>query len=90
MPLQRRLPKFGFLSRKSLIREDIRIGALENLSDVTVTVSSLRTAGMIAKSVKYVKLFGEDRLSRAYTVCGIPATKGARAAIESTGGRIED
>lgn len=90
MPLQRRLPKFGFLSRKSLAREDIRIGALESLPDITVTVASLRTAGMIAKNVKYVKLFGEDRLSRAYTVCGIPATKGARAAIEATGGRIED
>ena len=95
MPLHRRLPKFGFLSRKSLAREDIRIGALESLPDltvtvITVTVASLRTAGMIAKNVKYVKLFGEDRLSRAYTVCGIPATKGARAAIEATGGRIED
>ena len=90
MPLQRRLPKFGFSSRKSLAREDIRIGALENLSDATVTVASLRAAGVIGKNVKFVKLFGEGQPSRAFTVCGIPATKGARAAIEATGGRIED
>ena len=89
MPLQRRLPKFGFSSRKSLWREDVRVVALEGLADVAVTLPSLRAAGVIRKNVKYVKLFGEGRLSRAYTVQGIPVTKGARAAIEAGGGRIE-
>lgn len=89
MPLQRRLPKFGFSSRKSLWREDVRVVALEGLADVAVTLPSLRAAGVIRKNVKYVKLFGEGRLSRAYTVQGIPVTKGARAAIEASGGRIE-
>lgn len=90
MPLQRRLPKFGFSSRKSLVREDVRVGALEGLADVTVTLASLRAAGVVAKNTKYVKLFGERRLSRAYTVWGIPVTQGARAAIEASGGRVED
>ena len=89
MPLQRRLPKFGFRSRKSLVREDVRVAALEGLGNVTVTLDSLRAAGLVAKNVKYVKLFGEGTLSRAYTVRGIPVTKGARAAIESGGGTIE-
>ena len=89
MPLQRRLPKFGFSSRKSLLREDVRVVALEGLADVAVTLPALRAAGVIRKNVKYVKLFGEGRLSRAYTVYGIPATKGARAAIEASGGRFE-
>lgn len=89
MPLHRRLPKFGFRSRKSLVREDVRIAALEGLGDVTVTLGSLQAAGLIAKNVKYVKLFGEGTLSRAYMVRGIPVTKGARAAIESGGGTIE-
>ena len=89
MPLQRRLPKFGFSSRKSMLREDVRVVALEGLADVSVTLPSLRAAGVIRKNVKYVKLFGEGRLSRAYTVYGIPVTKGARAAIEARGGRIE-
>ena len=89
MPLQRRLPKFGFRSRKSLFREDVRVAALDRLDDVTVSVESLRTAGLVAKNVKYVKLFGEGRLRRAFSVSGIPVTKGARAAIESSGGTIE-
>ena len=90
MPLQRRLPKFGFRSRKSLVREEVRIVALETLDDLSVSVGSLRAAGVVAKRTKYVKLFGEGPLSRAYTVRGIPATKGARAAVESAGGTIED
>ena len=89
MPLQRRLPKFGFRSRKSLVSEGVRTAALEGLDGVTVTLDSLQAAGLVAKNVKYVKLFGEAELSRAYTVRGIPVTKGARAAIEAGNGRIE-
>ena len=58
MPLQRRLPKFGFRSRKSLVREEVRVAALEGLDDVTVTLGSLQKAGVVAKNVKYAKLFG--------------------------------
>ena len=90
MPLQRRLPKFGFSSRKSLLREDVRIASLERLMDTTVTVQVLRAAGVVAKNSKYVKLFGEGPLTRAYSVSGIPVTKGARTSIEAAGGSIED
>ena len=90
MPVQRRLPKFGFRSRKSLVREDVRVAALDKLDDVIVTLDSLRVAGIVAKNVKYAKLFGEGTLSRVYTVRGIPVTKGARAAIEAGGGTVED
>lgn len=90
MPLQRRLPKFGFSSRKSLAREDVRIVALERLVAADVTLASLRAAGTISKNVKYAKIFGEGQLSRAYTVVGVPVTKGARNSIEAAGGRIED
>ena len=89
MPLQRRLPKFGFLSRKSLVREDVRVGVLEKVAEMNVTLASLRNDGVIGKNVKYVKLFGQDQVSRAYTVRGIAVTRGARAVIEASGGRIE-
>ena len=89
MPLQRRLPKFGFSSRKSLLREDVRIAALDRLADTDVTLATLRAAGVISKSVKYAKIFGEARLSRAYTVTGVPVTKGARSSIVAAGGSIE-
>ena len=90
MPLQRRLPKFGFSSRKSLVREEVRIGCLERLGDTEVTLYALREAGMIAKRSKYVKLFGEEGVTRAYTVSGIAVTKGARTSIEAAGGNIKD
>ena len=90
MPLQRRLPKFGFSSRRSLARQDVRIISLERLADNSVTLTSLRAAGVVSKNVKYAKFFGEGRLSRAYKVSGIRVTKGARNAIEAAGGRIED
>ena len=90
MPLQRRLPKFGFRSRKSLLRAEVRVAALERLGDATVTLGSLREAGIVARNVKYAKIFGTGTPSRAYTVRGIPVTKGARAAIEAGGGTIRD
>lgn len=90
MPLQRRLPKFGFSSRKSLAREDVRTVALDKLANTDVTLGSLKAAGVISKNVRQVKIFGEAPLSRAYTVTGIPVTKGARGSIEAAGGRIED
>ena len=90
MPLQRRLPKFGFSSRKSLVREDVRIAALDKLADTDVTIGSLKAAGVISKNVRQAKIFGEAPLSRAYTVNGVPVTKGARSSIEAAGGRIED
>ena len=90
MPLHRRLPKFGFRSRKSLVRQDVRVGALDRLDCVEITPGALRERGVVAKNVKYVKLFGEAELSRAYTVRGVGVTKGARAAILACGGSVED
>lgn len=90
MPLQRRLPKFGFSSRKSLVREDVRTIALEKLESTDVTLGSLKEAGVISKNARQAKIFGEAPLSRAYVVTGVPVTKGARSSIEGVGGRIED
>ena len=90
MPLQRRLPKFGFSSRKSLARMELRVESLEKLPSTRVSLETLQASGLIRRNVKYVKIFGEGRLSRTYEVSGIGVTKGARASIETAGGRIED
>ena len=90
MPLQRRLPKFGFTSRKSLAREDVRIAALDKLEGADVTLGSLKAAGVISKNVRQAKIFGEAPASRAYVVTGVAVTKGARSSIEAAGGLIED
>ena len=90
MPLQRRLPKFGFSSRKSLVSAGIRVDALKGLDDQVVTLSSLRRGGLLAKRAKHAKLFGDAELTRAYVVRGMRVSKGARDSIERMGGKIED
>lgn len=89
MPLQRRLPKFGFSSRKSLARMELRVESLEKLPGTRVSIETLRASGLIRRNVKYVKIFGVGRLGRTYEVSGIGVTKGARGSIETSGGRIE-
>ena len=90
MPLQRRLPKFGFVSRKSLVGEEIRITDLERVSERVVTLATLRRFGLVSKRAKYVKIFGRGEVTRAFTVRGLAVSKGARASIEGRGGRIEE
>lgn len=90
MPLQRRLPKFGFSSRKSLVTVGIRLDALKCFRDQVVTLASLRKVGLVGRSVKYVKLFGDSELTEVYVIRGIRVSKGARNSIERLGGKIED
>ena len=90
MPLQRRLPKFGFSSRKSLVTAGIRVDALNRLQDQVVTLASLRRGGLVGRGVKYAKLFGDSELTEAYVIRGIRVSKGARDSIERIGGKIED
>lgn len=89
MPLQRRLPKVGFTSRKSLYRAEIRLHELAQVESGVVDLESLKAANLIAKNVKYVKVIDSGEISKAVTVKGLGATKGAKAAIEAAGGKVE-
>jgi len=89
MPLQRRLPKFGFTSKLGKQTDEIRLKEIEKLSSEVVDVQSLRAAGLISKNTKRVKLIGGDEINRAVKIKGIRVTKGARAMIESAGGSVE-
>lgn len=89
MPLQRRLPKFGFRSRKSCLREEIRVEVLEILDSSTVSLKVLRENGLIGCGIRFVKLFGCAKLTRAFSVQGIEVSKGARFSIVNGGGNIE-
>lgn len=88
MPIHRRLPKFGFTSRKSLVREEVRLSDLGSMKEEIVDLFTLHNAGVIKSSTKYVKLIASGKVEKAFTV-KIPATKGARAAIEAAGGKVE-
>ncbi|MCF8003367.1 MAG: 50S ribosomal protein L15 [Chromatiaceae bacterium] len=90
MPLQRRLPKVGFRSRKAASKDEIRLSELKRLDSTEVDLASLRAAGLITGAVSSVKLIKSGDVDRAYQVTGLGVTAGARAAIEAAGGSVAD
>ena len=90
MPLQRRLPKGGFHSRTSAYSDEIRLHELDGVDAEFITLESLKTAGLLRNDVQTVKIIFSGSVDKAVKVKGLRVTKGARAAIESAGGSIED
>ena len=89
MPIQRRLPKVGFRSRKSLTTAKIRLSELSKVEGGTVDLLSLKAANLINDNIETVKIFQSGEISRGVTTKGLRITKGARAAIEAAGGKVE-
>jgi len=89
MPLQRRLPKVGFTSRVSLTTAEVRLSELAKVAGEVIDLASLKSAGLVAKSVKRAKIFASGKVERAFNVKGVGVTKGAKAAIEAAGGTVE-
>ncbi|MES9944137.1 50S ribosomal protein L15 [Candidatus Thiodiazotropha sp. CDECU1] len=89
MPLQRRLPKVGFTSRVSLVTAEVRLGELAKVDGDVVDLEALKKANIVTRSVKNAKIFASGEIDRAVTVKGIRVSKGAKAAIEAAGGKVE-
>ena len=90
MPLQRRLPKVGFTSRKSRCADELRLHELGLVSADVIDLDALKQANLVSRSVKRVKVIDSGSIDKAVKLKGIRVTKGARAAIEAAGGSIED
>ena len=90
MPLQRRLPKVGFTARKSRFAGELRLHELALVDADVIDLDALKSANLIARDTLTVKVFASGNLDRAVTVKGIKVTKGARAAIEAAGGKVEE
>jgi large subunit ribosomal protein L15 len=90
MPLQRRLPKVGFRSRLALATAEIRLNELNALTADVIDIIVLKEANLITKNIKHVKVMDSGTVVKAVTLKGIRVTKGARAAIEAAGGKIEE
>ncbi|MFW6380050.1 MAG: 50S ribosomal protein L15 [Halorhodospira sp.] len=88
MPLQRRVPKFGFKSRKGLRTTEVRLHELARVEGDTVDLAALRKAGVVRKNMEHVKIIAAGQIDRAVTVRGVKVTKGAREAIEAAGGQV--
>ncbi|WP_295576940.1 50S ribosomal protein L15 [uncultured Lamprocystis sp.] len=90
MPLQRRLPKMGFRSRTAQSREEIRLSEIKHIDGDIVDLEALRKAGLINRATLVAKIIASGEVDRALTIRGVGVTKGARAAIEAAGGKVED
>jgi large subunit ribosomal protein L15 len=90
MPLQKRLPKFGFTSRVGLVSAEIRLAELNKVAVDVIDLEALRSAGLINANIKRAKIFLSGELTKAVTIKGLAVTKGAKAAIEAAGGKIEE
>ena len=89
MPLQRRLPKVGFNSRSAKYSAEVRLDEIQKLGTDTVTLQSLIEANVVPAFTKKAKVILSGEISSAVTLQGVNATKGAKAAIEAAGGKVE-
>ena len=89
MPIQRRLPKFGFTSASKRYVAEIRLHELNSLALEEVTVDTLKDSGLIRKDIKSVKIIASGEIQKAVSLKGIACTKGAKEAIEKAGGKVE-
>ncbi|MCZ6719423.1 MAG: 50S ribosomal protein L15 [Gammaproteobacteria bacterium] len=89
MPLQRRLPKFGFRSRIARTTDEVRLHELAKVESEIINIEALRQAGLVSHNIKRVKVIARGTLDKPVVLRGIGVTKGARAAIEASGGKIE-
>jgi large subunit ribosomal protein L15 len=91
MPLQRRVPKVGFSSALSLVTAQIRLHELAKVKDADVIdLAALKRANVVSREVERAKVIASGKLAGPVVLRGLGVTKGARAAIEAAGGKIEE
>ncbi len=90
MPLQRRVPKFGFTSRKSLVTKKFRLDQLSAAGIDEFSLKSMKSAGLISNWVKFVRIYKAGEINRAVVIhSDIHVTKGARENILAANGKVE-
>jgi large subunit ribosomal protein L15 len=89
MPLQRRLPKRGFASSKARYNAEVRLYHIAAMKEDVIDIETLKKAGVIKHDINKVKVINTGDVGRAVTLKGLAVTKGAQAAIEAAGGKVE-
>ncbi len=90
MPLQKRLPKYGFTSQLARVTAQIRSAELNLVAEDVVDLDALKRAGLIGRNILRAKVFLGGDVTKAVTIKGLAVTKGAREAIEKAGGKVEE
>ena len=88
MPLQRRLPKIGFVSHSKGLSAELRVHELKAFAGKTVDLAALQAAGVVSKRAERYKIIASGKLEEAVTISGLKVTPGARKIIEAAGGKI--
>jgi large subunit ribosomal protein L15 len=89
MPLQRRMPKVGFRSAIKALRGEVRLHELAAIPAAVIDLAALKAAQVVAMNAESAKVVLSGKLDKAVHLKGIGVTKGARAAIEAAGGKVE-
>ncbi|MDP4597727.1 MAG: 50S ribosomal protein L15 [Pseudomonadales bacterium] len=89
-PLQARLPKFGFTSKIAAVTAEVTLSELAKVNADVIDLQALKDADLIKESMMRAKVMLSGEITKAVTLKGIRVTKGARAAIEAAGGKIEE
>lgn len=90
MPMQRRMPKFGFRSKMSQFTQEIRLFELNDFEGETISLETLRKAKLIKDSIKTVKIILNGEIKKKLTISNdVKLTKGAKEAIIAVGGKVE-
>lgn len=90
MPLQIRLPKYGFASRIARVTAEIRTSELNAVEDAVIDLDALKRADLISHNMLRAKIFLSGDVTKSVTIKGLAVTKGAREAIEKAGGKVEE
>jgi len=90
MPLQKRLPKYGFTSRISRTTAQVRLGELNAVQADVIDLAALKAADLVQENIARARVFLSGELGRAVTLRGLAVTRGAREAIEKAGGKVEE
>jgi len=90
MPLQRRVPKFGFTSKLAMGTAEVRLAELAKVEGDVIDLAALKAANVVRRDMKRAKIVLSGEINRAVTVRGVAITKGAREAVEKAGGKVEE
>lgn len=90
MPIYRRLPKFGFTSQLALKTAEVRLSELNKVEGDIVSLQTLKAANVVRNDKIRARIVLSGEITRAFTVQGVALTKGAKAAIEAAGGKVEE
>ena len=90
MPLQMRLPKFGFNSAIARVTAEVRLSELEKVEAEVIDLQALKDANIINNSMRRARVMLSGKITKAVTLKGVGLTAGAKAAIEAVGGKIEE